>query len=108
VGGLLTTDSVLTCPHGGQVSAIPSLGRVRLGNAPVVLATDTFLVSGCTFAPVVPHPCVLISWQAPAARSSSTAAAALTLDSVGFCLAADGAVQGSVLIHAADTAVEGL
>jgi hypothetical protein len=108
VGGLLTTDSVLTCPHGGQVTAIPSLGRVRLGNAPVVLATDTFLVSGCTFTPVAPHPCVLVMWQAPAARSSSASAAALTLDSLGFCLAADGAVQGSVLIHAADTAVEGL
>lgn len=107
MGALLTTDSVLTCPHGGRVSAIPSAGRVRFGGAAVVLATDTFLVTGCPFAPVVPHPCVLVQWQAPAARSNSTAAPTLTLDSLGFCLAADGAVQGSALIHSGDVSVEG-
>lgn len=108
MGGLLTTASTLTCPHGGTVSAIPSQGRFRLGGAPVVLATDTFVIAGCPFVPVSPQPCVLVRWQLPAMRSTSTAAPTLTLDSVGFCVAANGAVQGSVLIHAADTSVEGM
>ncbi|MET8668162.1 hypothetical protein ABZV87_27980 [Streptomyces tendae] len=108
MSGLLTAASTLTCPHGGSVTAIPSQGRMRLNGAPVVLATDTFVIAGCPFVPVSPQPCVLVQWQLPAARGSSTAAPTLTQDSVGFCVAANGAVQGSVLIHAADTSVEGL
>ncbi|MFD9452426.1 hypothetical protein ACFWBC_04940 [Streptomyces sp. NPDC059985] len=108
MGGLLTTASTLSCPHGGQVTAIASQARTRLGGAPVVLATDTFVISGCPFVPVSPQPCVLVQWQLPAARGSAAAAPTLTRDSVGFCVAANGAVQGGVLVHAADLSVEGM
>jgi hypothetical protein len=99
-GALLTTASTLMCPHGGMVSAIPSSGRVTVAGAAAVLATDTFTIAGCAFAPVIPHPCVLVQWQLPAQRSTSGGLATLTEDSVGFCVAADGAIQGPVLIQA--------
>jgi hypothetical protein len=100
VAGLLTSASNLMCPHGGMVVAVPSSGRVTAGGAPLVLATDTFVVAGCAFAPVVPHPCVLVQWQLPAQRSLSGSVATLTEASVGFCTAADGAMQGPVLVVA--------
>jgi hypothetical protein len=88
------------CPHGGMVTAVPSSGRVTAGGAPLVLATDTFLVAGCAFAPVVPHPCVLVQWQLPAQRSRCGGVPTLTEASVGFCMAADGAMQGQVMVQA--------
>jgi hypothetical protein len=100
VPGLLTTASTLMCPHGGMVIGIPSSARVTVAGAPMVLATDTFIVAGCAFAPVVPHPCVLVEWQLTAQRTTSGGVATLTDASVGFCKAADGAVQGPVLIQA--------
>jgi len=63
------------------------------------------VVAGCPFVPVVPHPCVQVRWQLGSQASSGGAAATLTSDSVGFCFAADGALQGSVLIQAPAQAV---
>lgn len=99
MAGLLTTASTLTCPHGGMVSAIPS-STITAGGNPIVLATDTFTIAGCAFAPVVPHPCVLVQWQLPTQRSTGQSTPTLTESSVGFCMAADGAIQGSVLVQA--------
>ena len=109
MGDLLTVSSTLMCPHGGMVTAIPSSGRVTLGGDPIVLATDTFVVAGCPFLiGIVPHPCVLVQWQLPAARSTSGQVATLTTESVGFCNGPDGAMQGTVLVQATQTRVEGL
>jgi hypothetical protein len=88
------------CPHGGTVTAVPSSGRVSADGSPIVLATDTFMIAGCAFAPVAPHPCVLVQWQMPAQRSTSGKVATLTDASVGFCVAADGATQGPVIVQA--------
>lgn len=99
MAGLLTTASMLSCVHGGMVTGVPT-SRVTAAGAPVLLATDTFMVAGCPFAPVAPHPCVLVQWQLPAQRSSCANVPTLTEASVGFCLAADGAVQGPVIIQA--------
>lgn len=107
-GTLLTTAATMMCPHGGTVQGIPSGPRLSLGGATALLAADTFLVGGCPFVPVVPHPCVTVQWQLSAQQSSGSGAAALTLDSVGFCKAADGAVQGPVLIVAAPAMATGV
>lgn len=98
--GLITTASTLSCPHGGTATGVPSSGRVNADGSPLLLATDTFTIAGCSFAPVSPHPCVLVQWQLPAQRSTSGSVQTLTESSVGFCLAADGAVQGPVLVQA--------
>lgn len=108
MGELLTASSQLSCPHGGMVTAIPSDPRVTAAGGPVVLESDTFLVAGCPFAPGPPHPCVLVQWQLPALRNTANGVAPLTTDSVGLCQAADGAVQGVVLIQSTQGQVQAL
>jgi len=108
VGELLTASSTLMCPHGGMVTAVPSSADVTLGGDPIVLATDTFTIAGCPFSPGSPHPCVLVQWQLTAQRSTSGQVPTLTTESVGLCMAADGAVQGPVLIQATQTRASGL
>ena len=102
MSGLLNTASVLMCPHGGTVQAIPSGGAALAAGAPLVTAADTFLVAGCAFViGVVPSPCITVQWVQPATGSTVAQNPTLTLASIGLCIAATGAVQGPVII--ADT-----
>jgi hypothetical protein len=109
MGELLSASAVLMCPHGGTVSAIPSSSKVTLGGDPIVLATDTFTVAGCAFTlpAAVPSPCLLVQWQSPATKCTSDGTPLLTTDSVGMCLAATGATQGTVLIQSTQTKASG-
>src|ERR1700750_2803770 len=100
MGELLSASAVLMCPHGGTVTAVPSSSKVTLGGDPIVLATDTFTIAGCSFMiGMVPSPCTLVQWQSPALKCTSDGTPLLTTDSVGMCMAATGAVQGTVLIQ---------
>lgn len=95
----LTTTSVLSCPHGGRITASTSNTRVRADGQPVVRSTDTFTIAGCPFTiGPVPHPCVRVKWDVHAQRHTSQGDPSLTLESVGFCLAADGGTQGTAVI----------
>jgi hypothetical protein len=96
------------CPHGGTVVAVPSNSKVSLGGDPIVLATDTFTVGGCSFAPVVPSPCVQVQWIVSALRATADGEQPLTLESVGLCIAATGAPQGPVVIQVTQASVDGL
>jgi hypothetical protein len=95
----LTTTSDLTCPHGATVTASTSNTRVRANGNPIVRSTDTFTIAGCPhkIGPT-PHPCVRVKWDVHAERHRSQGDPSLTLDSVGYCLAADGGAQGTVVI----------
>lgn len=108
MGAYLTASSTMMCPHGGTVTPIPADSSVTLGGDPIVLATDTFPIGGCAFAPVAPHPCVQVQWIVTALRATAAGAAPLTTDSVGMCLAADGSVQGPVMIAVTQPSVSGL
>jgi hypothetical protein len=99
MAGLLTTSSILMCPHGGTVSAITSNTRVQIGGDFAVRASDTFLIAGCPFIlGLVPHPCMQVQWVQPAEKSQAMGDFTLTEDSVGLCVAPDQAVQGTVQI----------
>jgi hypothetical protein len=108
MGAYLTASSTLMCPHGGTVTPIPANVSVALGGDQIVLATDTFPIGGCAFTPVVLHPCVQVQWIVTALQATADGAAPLTTDSVGLCVAADGAVQGPVIIQATQPSVSGL
>src|SRR5215831_1863139 len=97
MAGLLNTSSVMICPHGGTVTGTPT-SSLRVGGEIALLSTDTFTIARCTFNPGIPHPCVTVQWVQPAERVSSSKNPALTEESVGFCVAADFAVQGTVQI----------
>lgn len=99
MGALLTSSSVLMCPHGGTVQAITSNARVKAAGDFVTRSSDTFTIAGCPFVlGLVYHPCVRVQWVQPAARSRAVGDFTLTEESVGLCLAADQAPQGTVLI----------
>jgi hypothetical protein len=99
MAGLLNSSSVLMCPHGGTVQATSSNTRTKAAGDVVLRASDTFLVTGCPFVlGVVPHPCVQLQWVQPAEQSRAIGDFTLTEESVGLCVAADLAVQGTVSI----------
>lgn len=52
-------------------------------------------------------PCVTVQWVSGAARVTAGGAAALTAASVGLCIAATGAPQGTALVAATQTAASG-
>ncbi|MDT7543562.1 MAG: hypothetical protein QOE33_3466 [Acidobacteriota bacterium] len=107
MGQLLNTSSVMMCPHGGTVSIVSSNTRVQAG-AYVVRPSDTFMIAGCPLNVAgAPHPCVRVQWVVAAMRSKAAGDATLTNASVGLCLAADGAAQGTVLINSTQTRVAG-
>jgi hypothetical protein len=96
---MLTVASALQCPHGGTVTAATRNTRVKAAGQFVVRSTDTFTVAGCTYTiGTVPHPCVRVRWDVHAERHTAHGDPTLTEDSVGYCLAGDGAMQGSVVV----------
>lgn len=95
----LTVGSALQCPHGGVVTASTRNTRVKAAGDFVCRSTDTFSIAGCTYTlGSIPHPCVRVQWDVHAEHHRSHGAASLTEDSVGYCLAADGAMQGTVVV----------
>lgn len=107
MSALLTASSTMTCPHGGTVMATPGSSRASAG-APILRASDTTTIAGCAFAPGgAANPCVSVQWSAPAGRVQHSGDAVLTESSVGLCLAATQAPQGTVLIAATQARVSG-
>jgi hypothetical protein len=105
----LTASSVMMCPHGGTVQAVPSSGNIQAGGAPMLTASDSFVIAGCPLnVSGAPHPCMSIQWVQPAARSTLSGNPTLTEASTGLCVAADQAPQGPVMINSTQPKVTGL
>ena len=100
MSNLLTTSSVLMCPHGGTVTIASSNTRAKAGDF-LARSSDTFTIAGCPFTlpSTTPHPCVRVQWVKSALRCQAGGDFLLGQDSVGLCLAADQAPQGTVLIQ---------
>lgn len=109
MAGLLTTSSMMMCPHGGTVSAISSNTKVKASGDYLLRTSDTFAIAGCPLnISGAPHPCVQVKWVQPALKSKVLSDFTLTQQSVGLCVAADQAVQGTVLINSTQLKVSGL
>lgn len=108
MANLLNTSSILICPHGGTVSIVTSNTQVMVAGDPAVCASDTFLIAGCAFViGVVPNPCMQVQWVQPDTASQVNGDFTLSEESVGLCVAADAAVQGTVLISFTQPQVSG-
>src|SRR3954452_1190069 len=95
----LTTTSTLQCPHGGAIESATRNTKVRARGQFVLRWTDTFTVAGCSYTiGTTPHPCVRVQWDVHAQRHKAHGDFSLTEDSVGYCLAGDGAMQGSAVV----------
>lgn len=101
MGKLLNPSSTMMCPHGGTVTASSSNTRAKVDGASILRSSDTFTIAGCPLnIGGSPHPCTTVQWVKTSARTKAVGDFALADDSVGLCLAADQAPQGTVLIQA--------
>lgn len=104
----LTSSSSLSCPHGGTVMITASNSRITLDGDQIITATDTFVISGCSFnISGAPSPCTQVQWLSTALRSTADSLSPLTKNSVGMCIGGIG-LQGPVTIQATQAKVGGL
>jgi len=105
---LLTAASTLMCPHGGSVSAVTA-GPRPSAEAPILLVSDTYTVSGCSFTlpSGVPDPCVMVVWISPDVMTSASAGPSLSISSTGLCISALGAPAGAPMVVATQAMVTG-
>jgi hypothetical protein len=107
-GYLLTSATQATCPHGGQVSFVPTQTRVQAGGSPVLLVSDQATIAGCPFVVgTVASPCLTIQWMLPATRVSVNQTPVLLSTSVGLCLNPAAAPQGPAQLSSYQQRVQG-
>jgi|ERR1700677_119335 hypothetical protein len=98
-GPLFHVGAVAMCPHGGQVTTISADAQVLVSGMPVALATDQFIVAGCTFmVGLEPQPCIQVQWMVPTVETLVTGQPAVTAASTGLCIAANGAPNGPAIV----------
>ena len=101
-------DHQISCPHGGRGVVTPADTPVLLGGVAALLENSTVTVAGCTFnVSGTPQPCTRVRWQAPATRVAVGGKKVLLSTSVGLCVNAAGAPQGTAQISGYQTAVSG-
>jgi hypothetical protein len=106
-GYVLDAGTSITCPHGGQGTAVPRVSRVTVGGKPPLLADDVVTIAGCALnISGAPSPCLRVQWTMPATRVSVEGGAVLISSSVGLCLNAASAPQGTVLLTGYQTRVQ--
>lgn len=75
----------------------------------ILRSSDTFVIAGCPFTiGPTPHPCVQVQWLVTDLRSQVMSDFTLSEQSVGLCVAADQAPQGTVLINFTQARVSGI
>jgi hypothetical protein len=109
-GFLLHVGASAICPHGGQVTIIPSSPRVLVSGQPVATFADTTLVAGCAFTVPgpKPQPCIKVQWLVPAARVMVNGQPALLQTSPGLCQSAEQIPQGPPTVIAGQVRVRGM
>lgn len=109
-GNIAHVGATIVCPHGGKVQDSPGSGRVKVGGQPVALASDTYLVTGCTF--VVPgpkpQPCVRAQWVVTSTRVKVEGKAVILQTSTGICQSAEQIPQGPPSVVTAQARVRGI
>lgn len=65
---IITSQTTVMCGHGGSATHVPTNMRVRIGGAPVAVASDQHIAAGCALASVPSTPCTTLTWSVPAMR----------------------------------------
>jgi hypothetical protein len=101
-GNALVAGATIKCPHGGTVQVTPTNSAVKADKDAMVLMSDTFTITGCTFqipaATPIPSPCVQVRWLVGDTRVKINGQATLSETSTGLCLSAAGVPQGPVIV----------
>jgi hypothetical protein len=95
---ILTTTSTVMCPHGGMAQLVTTNTDALVDGAPMLLQTVVHPIVGCPFTPVAYSPCLSIRWVTAAAQTSVRNVPVLLQTSVGLCLNAAQAPQGTALV----------
>lgn len=107
-GFLLDAGTTIMCPHGGQVTVVPRAVRISLGGKPPLLVDDVATVAGCAFnVSGAPSPCLRVQWLMPATRVTIDSSPVLLSSSVGLCVNAGGAPQGTAIVSGFQIRVQG-
>jgi len=105
----LTTTSTVMCPHFGNAMLTTANTQALVDNAPILLQTDLHTIAGCSFAPGgVPSPCIMIRWVTGSVQSTINQVPALLQTSVGLCVNAMQAPQGTALVVQCQTRAMGI
>ncbi len=109
-GFLFHLGASAICPHGGQITVVPSNTRVLVGGQPVATIADLCTVAGCAFTvpPAKPQPCVKVQWLVPATRVIVNGQPALLQTSTGICQSAEQIPQGPPMILVTQPRVSGI
>lgn len=105
---ILTTSSTVMCPHAGQAQLATTNTEAKVDGAPMLLQTDVHPIVGCTFTPVAYSPCVSIRWVTAATQTHVRGVPVLLQNSVGLCLNAAQAPQGTALVVQVQTKATGV
>ena len=107
-GPLVQLGATMMCPHGGQITDVPTNARVLASGMPLATASDTFPIAGCPFNVAgAPQPCLTARWIVPAARVLIGGVPAILQTSTGICQGPTQAPQGPALVASAQTKVIG-
>lgn len=108
-GFLFHVGAQAMCPHGGQVTAIPSSPRVLVGGQPVTTIGDNYMVAGCAFTvpPGKPQPCLRVQWLVPATRVMVNHQPAILQSSSGLCQSPEQIPQGPPTVVMTQVRVKG-
>lgn len=92
---ILTTTSVILCPHGGIAQLFSTQVDLTVDGARALLLTDQHPVVGCPFTVGTKYqPCVLIRWLVGATLTMVRGVPVLLQNSVGLCFSAEQIPQG--------------
>src|SRR5262245_9613203 len=82
---VLHTGASVRCAHGGQAVPTSAGTPVRVAGHPVVVLTESYLVTGCPLATPEPSPCVTARFVAGAIRLRVGGSPVVLASSTGVC-----------------------
>lgn len=99
MGAILTTNSIIMCPHGGQAILSTANVRVSTTNSFWLLDEDVHIITGCPFfRGTIYSPCVRIEWSSGSHRTTVNTTSVLNRESIGMCYSAGNVLQGTAII----------
>ena len=94
---LLTSGSMLRCPHGGIVTIVAPNGRVTLAGSPIATITSSAVVSAC---PNAPDPCMILVWPQGSRRVLASGVPVATQYNGALALTANRTAAGPTIVAA--------
>lgn len=101
-GPMLTSASIVRCPHGGVAILLSATSRVLVAGSPILSVADQAIVTGCANTPA---PCAKIDWLQGSARVLASGAPVVTEQSVGQAVTANRVPGGSPIVAVAASRV---